>query len=71
MARTRLRGVSIGGIQIGIEVPEVYEWDWPESPVSEFQCLPRDPEVHVGLRVDTPAQADLAGERYSIGAWTF
>jgi len=71
MARTRLRGISIAGIQIGIEVPEIYDWEWPESPVSEFQCLPRDPEVHVGLRVDAPAQADLGGERYSIGAWTF
>lgn len=71
MARTRLRGISIAGIQIGIEVPEIYDWDWPESPVAEFQCLPRDPEVHVGLRVDAPEQADLGGERYSVGAWTF
>ena len=71
MARTRLRGISIGGIQIGIEVPEVYDWEWPESPVSEFQCLPREPEVHVGLRVDVPTQADLGGERYAVGAWTF
>lgn len=71
MARTRLRGTSIAGIQIGIEVPEIYDWEWPESPDSEFQCLPRDPEVHVGLRVDAPAQADLGGERYSVGAWTF
>lgn len=71
MARTRLRGISIAGIQIGIEVPEIYDWEWPESTISEFQCLPRDPEVHVGLRVDAPAQADLGGERYSVGAWTF
>ena len=71
MARTRLRGISVGGIQIGIEVPEVYEWEWPDSPVSEFQCLPRDPEVNVGVRVDAPDQADLGGERYSVGAWTF
>ncbi|MGB0619631.1 MAG: hypothetical protein ACPGVZ_09170 [Myxococcota bacterium] len=71
MARTRLRGISIAGIQIGIEVPEVYEWDWPESPVSSFQCLPREPEVHVGLRVDAPSQVDLGGDRYSVGAWTF
>lgn len=71
MARTRLRGISIAGIQIGIEVPEIYDWEWPEAPISGFQCLPRDPEVHVGLRVDAPAQADLGGERYSVGGWTF
>ena len=71
MARTRLRGLEIGGIQIGIEVPETFEWEWPESPVSEFQCLPREPEVHIGLRVDTPGNHDLGGERYSVGAWTF
>lgn len=71
MARTRLRGISIGGIQIGIEVPEIFDWEWPDSPVSEFQCLPREPEVHVGLRVDAPEQADLGGERYAVGAWTF
>ena len=71
MARTRLRGLEIGGIQIGIEVPETCEWEWPESPVAEFQCLPRDPEVHIGLRVDAPGDHDLGGERYSVGAWTF
>lgn len=71
MARTRLRGISIGGIQIGIEVPEIFEWRWPESPVSEFQCLPRDPEVHVGLRVGEPGKGDLGGERYQVGGWTF
>ena len=59
MARTRLRGISIGGIQIGIEVPEIFDWEWPESPVAEFQCLPRDPEVHVGLRIGDPGAADL------------
>ena len=71
MARTRLRGLEIGGIQLGIEVPETFEWEWPESPVSEFQCLPREPEVHIGLRVDTPGNHDLGCERYSVGAWTF
>ena len=71
MARPRLRGISIGGIQIGIEVPEIFDWEWPESPVAEFQCLPRDPEVHVGLRVGDPGAGDLGGERYSVGAWTF
>ncbi len=71
MARTRLRGLEIGDVQIGIEVPEDFEWHWPEEPVAEFQCLPRDPEVHVGVRVGSVAQQDLAGERYSVGAWTF
>ena len=71
MTRTRLRGVSIGGIEIGIEVPEAYDWEWPDAPVSEFQCLPREPEVHVGLRVADPGRGDLGGERYGVGAWTF
>lgn len=71
MARTRLRGLEIGGIQIGIEVPETCEWEWPETPVSDFQCLPRDPEVHVGLRVGAVERGDLGGERYALGAWTF
>jgi len=71
MARARLRGISIGGIQIGIEVPETFDWEWPESPVAEFQCLPRDPEVHVGLRIGDPGAGDLGGERYGVGAWTF
>lgn len=71
MARTRLRGLEIGGIQIGIEVPENCNWEWPELPVSEFQCLPREPEVHVGVRVAELDDHDLGGECYSIGAWTF
>ena len=71
MARTRLRGLEIGGIQIGIEVPENCEWEWPEGPVADFQCLPRDPEVHVGLRVGDVDREDLGGECYAIGPWTF
>lgn len=71
MARTRLRGLSIGGIQLGIEVPEICEWEWPETPVAEFQCLPRDPEVHVGLRVGALSNEDLGGERYPVGRFTF
>jgi len=71
MARTRLRGLEIGGVQIGIEVPESYEWEWPDGPVAEFQCLPREPEVHVGLRVAEVASEDLGGECYAIGPWTF
>ena len=71
MARTRLRGLEIAGIQIGIEVPETCEWDWPDGPIADFSCLPRDPEVHVGLRVGRLASGDLGGERYRLGAWTF
>ncbi len=71
MARTRLRGLEIGGIQFGIEVPENCEWDWPDGPVAEYQCLPRDPEVHVGLRVADVDSEDLGGECYAIGPWTF
>jgi hypothetical protein len=71
MARTRLRGLEIGGIQIGIEVPETCDWDWPDGPVADFQCLPRDPEVHVGVRVGQVGDEDLGGECYAIGSWTF
>ena len=71
MGRTRLRGLTIAGIAIGLEVPETCEWDWPESAVQDFSCPPRDPEVHVGLRVGGLSDADLAGERYSLGAFTF
>lgn len=71
MTRTRLRGLEIGGIQIGIEVPDVYAWEWPEAPVSEFSCLPREPDVHVGVRVASLSSADLQGDRYGVGAWTF
>jgi len=71
MGRTRLRGLSIAGIQIGLEVPETCEWDWPETGIHDFACPPREPEVHVGLRVAEPSSVDLAGERYSIGGLTF
>jgi hypothetical protein len=69
--RTRLRGLEIAGIQMGIEVPETYVWQWPASPVAEFVCLPRGPEVHIGLRVAEFSSADLGGESYRLGAWTF
>lgn len=71
MTRTRLRGLEIGGIQIGIEVPDTYAWEWPEAPVAEFGCLPRDPDVHVGVRVSELSSKDLGGDRYGVGAWTF
>ena len=71
MTRTRLRGLEIGGIQIGIEVPDSCPWEWPESPVADFTCLPRNPEVHVGLRVAELSSADLGGECYGLGSWTF
>jgi len=71
MGRTRLRGLSIAGIEIGIEVPEPCEWDWPETAIGEFTCLPRQPEVHVGLRVAALSDGDWAGERYSLGGSTF
>lgn len=71
MGRTRLRGLSIAGIQIGVEVPDHCEWDWPDDGIDEFECLPRDPEVHVGLRVAEISQADLGGARYPLGASIF
>jgi len=69
--RTRLRGLEIAGIQMGIEVPDTCTWQWPESKVAEFVCLPREPEVHIGLRIADFSSADLGGERYGLGAWTF
>ena len=71
MTRTRLRGLEIGGIQIGIEVPETFAWPWPNGAIADFCCLPREPEVHVGVRVGHLDDHDLGGERYRIGAWTF
>ena len=71
MARTWLRGLEIAGIQIGIEVPESCSWQWPAEKLADYQCLPRKPEVNVGVRVGVVDSADLEGERYSLGAWTF
>lgn len=71
MGRTRLRGLSIADIQIGIEMPDHCEWDFPETGIADFVCLPREPEVHVGLRIGPVSQSDLGGERYTIGASTF
>lgn len=71
MGRTRLRGLEIAGIQMGIEVPEACDWEWPEGPIADYTCLPRDPEVHIGLRVGEIDSEDLGGERYAVGAWTF
>jgi len=71
MARTRLRGLQIGGIQIGIEVPSDYAWQWPDAPISDFACLARAPEVHVGVRLGVVPQVDLEGERYPVSTGTF
>lgn len=71
MARTRLRGVRIGGIEIGIEVPADYPWRWPDAPIADFACLAREPEVHVGVRLGAVPQVDLEGERYSVPSGAF
>lgn len=71
MARTRLRGLEIAGIQIGIELPETCPWQWPDGLIAEYSCLPRDPEVHVGVRIGNVGRDDLAGEQYALGCWTF
>jgi len=71
MTRTRLRGLEIAGIQIGIEVPETCPWRWPDDVIAQYECLPRDPEVHVGVRVGKVGTDDLQGERYALGSWTF
>ncbi len=71
MARTQLRGLEIAGIQIGIEVDRNCPWEWPDDVISGYSCLPRNPDVHVGVRTGDVGNADLAGERYALGAWTF
>lgn len=71
MARTLLRGLEIAGVQIGIEAPETCPWQWPDEVIAEYSCLPRDPEVHVGVRVGHVGNEDLGGERYALGRWTF
>ena len=71
MARTQLRGLEIAGIQIGIEIPETCPWEWPDRTIAEYSCLPRGPEVHLGVRVGNVGRDDLAGEQYAMGSWTF
>ena len=39
--------------------------------MAEYSCLPRDPEVHIGVRVGDVCSADLSGESYAVGRWTF
>jgi hypothetical protein len=71
MARTRLRGLEIAGIQIGIEVPQSCAWEWPSESIADYSCLPRDPEVHIGVRVADVESFDFSGESYALGGWTF
>jgi hypothetical protein len=71
MARTRLRGLEIAGIQIGIEVPRSCAWEWPSESIADYSCLPRDPEVHIGVRVGDVESFDVSGESYAFGGWTF
>jgi len=71
MARTQLQGLEIAGIQIGIEVPEICPWQWPDETIAGYSCLPRDPDVHVGVRVGNVDREQLAGEQYAFGSWTF
>jgi hypothetical protein len=51
MGRTRLRGIELAGVQIAVEAPSSFPWDWPEGALAELSCTPAAPEVEVGVRV--------------------
>jgi hypothetical protein len=63
--------LEIAGVQIGIEVLEASPWQWPDDEMARYSCLPRNPEVHVGVRFGAVDDQPLSGEQYAVGAFTF
>ncbi len=57
MGRTRLRGICIGGLQIGIEVPPGLPWDFGSAEEGAFGAVSREPDVSVGVRLAPVAPA--------------
>jgi len=51
MGRTRLRGIEFAGVQIAVEAPSCFPWDWPEGVLARSACAPTAPEVEVGVRI--------------------
>lgn len=70
MARTRLRGIGIGGLRIAVEAPAAWDWVWPD-PQAAFRCVPTDPDVYVSVRVGTPDVALRDPTVYAFARGTF
>ncbi len=76
MGRTRLVGVSIGGLQIAIEAPPALPWRFCGEPAAAFATPPAEPDLHLGVcvgRADRSRRPDLsaAGARDRLEARGF
>jgi len=71
MARTRLRGIELGGSRVAIEVPASVEWNWPEARYEPFVCAPEEAQVYVGVRVGAAPAVPPDGVVYQSASHRF
>ena len=71
MARTKLRGVELGGVRLAIEIPPVFSWRWPETWPFDLACPPHEPDVYVAVRVGTIAVPRFDAITYSCEGGSF
>jgi len=50
MARTRLRGIALGGVELAIEQDPALPWKWPGRDHEENAKAPADGACHIGVR---------------------
>ncbi len=65
MGRTKLRGVECAGVELAIEVPSNWNWDWADAPWAGSSVLPHEPDVFIGVRVTAPEGPERESVRYT------
>jgi hypothetical protein len=71
MGRTRLRGIELAGMRIAVEAPPGYGWEWPARGLQRLACAPVDPDVYVGVTVDSVVPPEWDPITYSYEGGTF
>ncbi len=71
MARTKLRGLEVAGVQLAIEVPPECDWAWPCPEMAERACVPSAPDLYVGVRVGEIGPIDWDPMTYAYGGGHF
>jgi hypothetical protein len=71
MGRTRLRGIELAGMRIAVEAPPGYAWEWPARGLQRLACAPVEPDVYVGVTIDSLTPPDWDPITYSYEGGTF
>lgn len=71
MARSRLRGIEIGGLRFAVEVPDSLAWSASGGAARHCAAPPKIADVHVAVRVGALPEVTAGGFLYRSGSHVF